>query len=162
MSNTYLDSYESRNSGDDMADKGMLNYLESQGLKEYKDYLRIGTDPKVNKLDLFWYATEILLLPDYILVKHGKIFFVEVKGTLKLKASDYYKIQEMNWKGSQYREVEVGLMYFSSVDAKPLWYSADKLFDIWKNPDIKVEYYPELDFKGNKKPYKELPNLKYL
>lgn len=159
MSNTYKDSYEARNSGDDMADKAMLNYLENQGLVEYKDYLRIGTDPKVNKLDLFWYATEILLLPDYILVKHGYIFFVEVKGTRKLKAEDYAKIQEMNYKGSKYSEVKVGLMYFSSVNAKPVWYSADKLFEIWKNPKIKLEYYPELDFKGNKKPYKTLPLL---
>ena len=74
MSNTYKDSYEARNSGDDMADKAMLKYLKNQGLVEYKDYLRIGTDPKVNKLDLFWYATEILLLPDYILLSMGIYF----------------------------------------------------------------------------------------
>ena len=87
MSSKYTDSYASRNSGDDMADKAMLKYLKDTGSVEYKDYLRIGTDPKVNKLDLFWYATEILLLPDYIVVRDELIYFVEVKGTNKVKAS---------------------------------------------------------------------------
>ena len=66
MSSKYTDSYKSRNSGDDMADLAMQKYLADTGSVEFKDYLRIGTDPKVNKLNLFWYATEILLLPDYI------------------------------------------------------------------------------------------------
>ena len=52
MSNTYKDSYESRNSGEDMADIAMQNYLRDTGAVEYQDYLRIGTDPKVNKLNL--------------------------------------------------------------------------------------------------------------
>jgi len=157
MSNTYLDSYESRNSGDDMADIGMQNYLKKIELVEYKDYLRIGTDPKVNKLDLFWYATEILLLPDYIVVRDELIYFVEVKGTNKVKASDYYKIQEMNWKGSKYKQVRIGIMYFANMNTEPKWFSAEKLFDMWKDPRFETKYYPELDFKGNKKPYKELP-----
>lgn len=157
MSNTHKDSYESRNSGEDMADIAMQNYLKKIELVEYKDYLRIGTDPKINKLDLFWYATEILLLPDYIVVQKGHIFFVEVKGTKRLKATDYYKIQEMDWKGSKYKEVKVGLMYFSNKNAEPKWYPANVLVDIWKDPDIPMKYYPELDFKGNKKAYKEIP-----
>jgi len=157
MSNTHKDSYESRNSGEDMADIAMQNYLKKIELLEYKDYLRIGTDPKINKLDLFWYATEILLLPDYIVVQKGHIFFVEVKGTKRLKATDYYKIQEMDWKGSKYKEVKVGLMYFSNKNAEPKWYPANVLVDIWKDPDITMKYYPELDFKGNKKAYKEIP-----
>ena len=89
MSSKYTDSYASRNSGDDMADKAMLKYLKDTGSVEYKDYLRIGTDPKVNKLDLFWYATEILLLPDYIVVRDEIIYFAEVKGTNKVKSADY-------------------------------------------------------------------------
>ena len=28
---------------------------------------------------------------------------------------------------------------------------------MWKDPRFETKYYPELDFKGNKKPYKELP-----
>ena len=79
MSNTYKDSYKSRNSGDDMADKAMLQYLKDAGLVEYKDYLRIGTDPKVNKLNYFWYATEILLLPDYIVVRDEMLLFCRGK-----------------------------------------------------------------------------------
>jgi len=157
VSNTYKDSYESRNSGEDMADIAMQNYLKKIELVEYKDYLRIGTDPKINKLDLFWYATEILLLPDYIVVQKGHIFFIEVKGTKKLKASDYYKLQEMNYKGCKYKEVKVGVMYFSNKNAEPKWYPASVLADIWKDPEVTMKYYPELDFKGNKKAYKELP-----
>ena len=45
------------------------------------------------------------------------IYFAEVKGTNKLKAADYYKIQEMNWKGSKYKQVRIGIMYFSSMNA---------------------------------------------
>jgi len=157
VSSKYTDSYASRNSGDDMADKAMLKYLKDTGSVEYKDYLRIGTDPKVNKLDLFWYATEILLLPDYIVVRDEMIYFAEVKGTNKVKASDYYKIQEMNWKGSKYKQVRIGIMYFANMNAEPKWFSAEKLFDMWKDPRFETKYYPELDFKGNKKPYKELP-----
>lgn len=157
MSSKYTDSYASRNSGDDMADKAMQKYLADTGSVEFKDYLRIGTDPKVNKLDLFWYATEILLLPDYIVVRDEMIYLAEVKGTNKLKASDYYKIQEMNWKGSKYKQVRIGVMYFANMNAEPKWFSAEKLFDMWKDPRFETKYYPELDFKGNKKPYKELP-----
>ena len=157
MGSKYTDSYESRNSGDDMADLAMQKYLADTGSVEFKDYLRIGTDPKVNKLDLFWYATEILLLPDYIVVRDELIYFVEVKGTNKVKASDYYKIQEMNWKGSKYKQVRIGIMYFANINTEPKWFSAEKLFDMWKDPRFETKYYPELDFKGNKKPYKELP-----
>ncbi len=157
MSSKYTDSYASRNSGDDMADLAMQKYLADTGSVEFKDYLRIGTDPKVNKLDMFWYATEILLLPDYIVVTDKMIYFAEVKGTNKLKAADYYKIQEMNWKGSKYKQVRIGVMYFANMNAEPKWYGAEKLFDMWKDPRFETKYYPELDFKGNKKPYKELP-----
>jgi len=157
MSNTYKDSYESRNSGEDMADIAMLNHLKKNNLVEYQDYLRIGTDPKVNKLDLFWYATEILLVPDYIVVKDGLIYFVEVKGTNKLKQSDYVKIQEMNWKASRYPQVKIGLMYFKNKNAEPKYYPASVLVTMWHDPSNEAKYYPELDFKGNKKMYKELP-----
>ena len=157
MSNTYKDSYESRNNGPDKADLLMQSYLQSKGYEEYKDYLRIGTDPKVNRLDLFWYATDILLIPDYIVVEHGYIWFVEVKGTLRLKASDFHKIMEMHWKGCKYKEVKVGLLYFRNKDAAPKYYSAEYLAEIWKDPRFETHYYPELDFKGNKKAYKILP-----
>ena len=157
MGSKYTDSYESRNSGEDMADLAMQRHLKNNDCKEYVDYLRIGTDPKENKLDLFWYATKILLVPDYILVRKGFIFFIEVKGTNKLKAEDYYKIQEMAFKGSKYKEVKVGIMYFAHKDAEPVWIDHNKLYDYWIDPRIPMKYYPELDFQGNKKAYKEIP-----
>ena len=63
----------------------------------------------------------------------------------------------MNWKGSKYKQVRIGVMYFANMNAEPKWFSAEKLFDMWKDPRFETKYYPELDFKGNKKPYKELP-----
>lgn len=72
---TFEDSYSKRNSGEDMADIAMQKYLKDNDCIEYKDYLRIGTDPKENTLDLFWYATKVLLIPDYILVRKGYIFY---------------------------------------------------------------------------------------
>jgi len=154
---TYKDSYSKRNSGDDMADLAMQSYLRKNDCKEFYDYLRIGTDPKENFLDLFWFATKILLLPDYILVRKGYIFFIEVKGTNKLKEDDYFKIQEMAFKGSRFKEVKVGIMYFKSLDAEPVWIDHNKLKEYWLDHTIPIKYYPENDFMGNKKPYKELP-----
>ena len=119
MGSTYKDSYEERNSGEDMADLAMQQHLKNNNCIEYVDYLRIGTDPKENKLDMFWYATKILLVPDYILVRKGFIFFIEVKGTI--------------------------------------WIDHNKLYDYWIDPRIPMKYYPELDFQGNKKAYKEIP-----
>ena len=153
----YTDSYDMRTSGEDMADISMQRYLEAGGHEEYRDWLKVGTDPKNNKLDLFWFATKILLLPDYIMVKNGFIYFIEVKGTNRLKEDDYYKIQEMAYKGSRYKEVKVGLMYFANRYADTKWFNHLDLRDIWMNDDIPMQYYPELDFKGNKKPYKQIP-----
>jgi len=157
MGSTYKDSYEDRNSGEDMADLAMQQYLKDNDCVEYQDYLRIGTDPKENKLDLFWYATKVLLIPDYILVRKGYIFFIEVKGTNKLKEEDYFKIQEMAFKGTRFKEVKVGIMYFKSPNAEPVWIDHLKLRDYWIDPRIPIKHYPELDFQGNKKAYKELP-----
>jgi len=154
---TYEDSYSKRNSGEDMADIAMQNHLKENDCKEFHDYLRIGTDPKENFLDLFWFATKILLLPDYILVRKGYIFFIEVKGTNKLKEEDYFKIQEMAFKGSRFKEVKVGIMYFKSLDAEPVWIDHTKLKEYWLDHTIPIKYYPEKDFMGNLKPYKELP-----
>ena len=154
---TYKDSYSKRNSGDDMADLAMQSYLRKNDCKEFHDYLRIGTDPKENFLDLFWFATKILLLPDYILVRKGYIFFIEVKGTNKLKEDDYFKIQEMAFKGSRFKEVKVGIMYFKSLDAEPVWIDHNKFKEYWLDHTIPIKHYPENDFMGNKKPYKELP-----
>ena len=155
--NKYTDSYAERNSGPDMADELMLKHLDSNGFKENIDYLRTGTDPKTNKLDLFWFATKILLLPDYILVTKGFIFFIEVKGTKRLKESDYFKIQEMAYKGQRYKQVKVGIMYFTNPKSEPVWLDHKKLKDMWFDDTIPIQYYPEKDFEGNLKAYKILP-----
>ena len=42
----YTDSYDMRNSGEDMADISMQRYLEAGGHEEYRDWLKVGTDPK--------------------------------------------------------------------------------------------------------------------
>ena len=48
-------------------------------------------------------------------------------------------------------------MYFKSPDAEPVWVDHLKLRDYWLDHTIPIKYYPENDFMGNKKPYKELP-----
>ena len=70
----YTDSYDDRQSVPDMADEAMQKYLKDANLVEFKDWLKIGTDPKENKLDLFWYVTKVLLIPDYV-VKVGLFYF---------------------------------------------------------------------------------------
>ena len=55
----------------------------------------------------------------------------------------------MNWKGSKYDQVRIGIMYFKNTNANPKWYSAERLFDMWKDPRFETKYYPELDFKGD-------------
>ena len=97
----YTDSYDDRQSVPDMADEAMQQYLKDAGLVEFKDWLKIGTDPKENKLDLFWYVTNVLLIPDYAVVKDNFIYLVEVKGTNKIKYSDFKKLQEMHYRASQ-------------------------------------------------------------
>ena len=63
----------------------------------------------------------------------------------------------MAFKGSKYKEVKVGIMYFAHKDAEPVWIDHNKLYDYWIDPRIPMKYYPELDFQGNKKAYKEIP-----
>ena len=59
----------------------MFQYLIDAHLVEFKDWLKIGTDPSVKtNLDLFWYVTKVLLIPDYAVVKEWQfIYLVEVK-----------------------------------------------------------------------------------
>jgi hypothetical protein len=153
----YTDSYDDRQSVPDMADEAMQQYLIDAGLVEYKDWLKIGTDPKENKLDLFWFVTKVLLIPDYAVVKEGFIYLVEVKGTLKLKQSDYHKLMEMNWRARNYKQVKVGLFYFSHPKADPKWFSADKIAELWLDPRTEEGHYPEKDVDGKPKLYKVLP-----
>ena len=45
----YTDSYDDRQSVPDMGDEAMQQYLKDAGLVEFKDWLKIRTDPKENK-----------------------------------------------------------------------------------------------------------------
>ena len=155
----YTDSYDDRQSVPDMADEAMQSYLKAANLVEFKDWLKIGTDPKENKLDLFWYVTKVLLIPDYAVVKNGFIYLVEVKGTLKLKESDYHKIMEMQYRARRYDKVKVGLFYFKHPNAEPKWFSAEKISELWIDPRTEEGHYPEKDVDGKPKLYKVLPSV---
>ena len=85
----YTNTYAERQDVPDVADIKMQKYLKHKGLKEYKDWLKIGTDPKENKLNYFWLVTAVINIPDYCVVVNKKVYLVEVKGTKRIKESDY-------------------------------------------------------------------------
>ena len=106
-----------------------------------------------------WYVTKVLLIPDYAVVKNGFIYLVEVKGTLKLKESDYQKLMEMHYKARRYDKVKVGLFYFKNPHAEPKWFHAEKIHDLWIDPRTEEGYYPEKDVDGQAKLYRVLPSV---
>ena len=139
-----------------MADECMQKYLISMGLEENKTWMKIGTDPKTNDMDMMWLALQILLIPDYIFVHKDKLWLSEVKGTLRLKESDYLHLQEMYERAAPYKNVNVGLTYFAHPNANPKWFSFEKIQKLWEDESTEIGYYPELDLNGNKKLYKVL------
>tara|TARA_R100000781_G_scaffold81076_1_gene49996 strand:+ start:969 stop:1439 length:471 start_codon:yes stop_codon:yes gene_type:complete len=153
----HTDSFKDRNKGSDMAEDTMQQYLEDRGLVEFHDWLKIGTDPKESKLPLFWFITNVLLIPDYAVVSKGYIYLIEVKGTLKLKESDYMKIQEIAKRAKKYSKVKVGIYYFAHPNAVPVYYSARKLKELWVSGDLEEGFYEEKDFEGKPKMYRILP-----
>tara|TARA_R100001463_G_scaffold54286_1_gene105328 strand:- start:850 stop:1404 length:555 start_codon:yes stop_codon:yes gene_type:complete len=158
LTNKHTDSYDDRNKKNkyDMADECMQKYLKSEGLIENKDWMKIGTDPKTNDMKLMWLAIQILLIPDYIFVMKDKLYLAEVKGTLRFKESDYLHLKEMYERSEPYDNVRVGITYFAHPDAKPFWLSFARINAQWNDERIPIQYYPELDFEGNKKAYKML------
>ena len=58
----------------------------------------------------------------------------------------------------KYDNVRVGVTYFAHPDADPVWLSYTKIKTQWNYDKIPMQYYPELDFEGNKKAYKVLLN----
>lgn len=158
MTNKYTNSYEERNKLNtyDMADDSMQKYLNSIGLVKNETWMKIGTDPKTNNMQKMWLALQILLIPDYIFVHKDKLWLSEVKGTLKLKESDYLHLQEMYERAKPYKEVRVGLTYFKHPNAKPVWFDYKTIEEIWNDESTETGYYPELDLNGNKKLYKVL------
>lgn len=139
-----------------MADDSMQKYLNSIGLVKNETWMKIGTDPKTNNMKKMWLALQILLIPDYIFVHKDKLWLSEVKGTLKLKESDYLHLQEMYERAKPYKEVRVGLTYFKHPNAKPVWFDYKTIEEIWNDESTETGYYPELDMNGNKKLYKVL------
>jgi hypothetical protein len=139
-----------------MADDTMQKYLNSIGLVKNETWMKIGTDPKTNNMQKMWLALQILLIPDYIFVHKDKLWLSEVKGTLKLKESDYLHLQEMYERAKPYKEVRVGLTYFKHPNAKPVWFDYKTIEEIWNDESTETGYYPELDLNGNKKLYKVL------
>jgi len=139
-----------------MADDSMQKYLNSIGLVKNETWMKIGTDPKTNNMQKMWLALQILLIPDYIFVHKDKLWLSEVKGTLKLKESDYLHLQEMYERAKPYKEVRVGLTYFKHPNAKPVSFDYKTIEEIWNDESTETGYYPELDLNGNKKLYKVL------
>jgi hypothetical protein len=139
-----------------MADDTMQKYLNSIGLVKNETWMKIGTDPKTNNMKKMWLALQILLIPDYIFVHKNLLWLSEVKGTLKLKESDYLHLQEMYERAKPYKEVRVGLTYFKHPNAKPVWFDYKTIEEIWNDESTETGYYPELDLNGNKKLYKVL------
>lgn len=157
----YTNTYQERQSVEDMADMAMQNYLKESGFVENKDWLKIGTDPKNNTLDMFYYITDILLIPDYVVVSKGLIHLMEVKGTLKLKESDYLKMKKM-YEITQEKKrdkVRVWLAYFAHPEADPVMWTFKSIEMWWESGKLEEHYYPELDVDGNKKMYKVLPEV---
>lgn len=154
----HTNTYQERNKINtyDMADDCMQKHLVSMGLVENKTWMKIGTDPKTNDMDMMWIALQILLIPDYIFVHKDKLWLSEVKGTLKLKESDYLHLQEMYERAAPYDNVNVGLTYFAHPNANPVWFTFEKIQMLWEDESTEVGYYPELDLNGNKKLYKVL------
>ena len=151
----HTNTYQERNKINtyDMADDCMQKHLVSMGLVENKTWMKIGTDPKTNDMDMMWIALQILLIPDYIFVHKDKLWLSEVKGTLKLKESDYLHLQEMYERAAPYDNVNVGLTYFAHPNANPVWFTFEKIQMLWEDESTEVGYYPELDLNGNKKLY---------
>ena len=154
-------TFEERNKKNkyDMADVCMQKFLNNEGLVENKDWMKLGTEPKETPdMKMMWLALQILLIPDYIFVMKNKLYLAEVKGTLKFKESDYIHLTEMYERAAPFSNVKVGITYFAHPDADPVWLSYEKIHKQWNDQTVPVKYYPELDFQGNKKPYKVLLN----
>ena len=156
----YTNTYEERQSVHDMADLGMQNHLEKSQLSENVHWAKVGPDAKTNNVPLFWFVSQIILCPDYVVAINDKLYLIEVKGTKKLKLTDYEKLREMYTKAidlqNQIVKIEIALMYFSHPNAKPIWINFEKLQEMWNSID-KFEEYPEKDFAGKPKLYKVLP-----
>ena len=131
-------------------------HLTDLGLVKQKDWLKAASSPWEHCINLFWYYTDIITIPDYIFNRRDKLFLTEVKGTKKIKFSDMDKLQEMYDRAKDYPEVKVGLTYVNRKTKEVKWYSFEEVLQMWDSIE-EYETYHEKDFKGQEKKFKTLP-----
>ena len=107
-----------------MADDSMQKYLNSIGLVKNETWMKIGTDPKTNNMKKMWLALQILLIPDYIFVHKDKLWLSEVKGTLKLKESDYLHV---SCYPSKYKEIPPNSVIYD-MESHDSWLDSNECF----------------------------------
>ena len=160
VNDKYTNSYEERQTVDDMADMAMLRHLRTSNLSENVQWAKVGPDAKENYVPVFWLVSQIIVCPDYVVAINDNLYLIEVKGTNKLKLNDYKKLEEMYTKSLDFKnqkiKIQIAVMYFPHPEANAVWIPFNKLKEMWDSID-KYEEYPEKDFQGKPKLYKVLP-----
>jgi len=131
-------------------------YLGQLGLVKQKDWLKTATSPWEHEIPLFWFYTDIILVPDYLVFIENELRLCEVKGTRNIKFEDYLKMYQMHKKAKNFDGVEVGMYYYNSYFRGFKWIPFLELQKMWKQMKH-VGTYPEKDFRGKPKLYKRLP-----
>jgi hypothetical protein len=131
-------------------------YLEQLGLVKNQTWMKTGTSPWEHTMPLFWFYTFIVINPDYLVYIQNELRLCEVKGTTKLKLDDYQKLYQMYQKAKEFKQVDVGIYYYNSHYKAFKWIPFVEIQRMWKD----MEHwgtYPEKDFQGNPKLFKQLP-----
>lgn len=131
-------------------------YLEQLGLVKNKTWMKTGTSPWEHTMPLFWLYTFIVVVPDYLVYIEKTLRLCEVKGTTKLKLDDYQKMYQMHQKARLFKQVEVGLYYYNSFYKAFKWIPFTEIQTMWAE-QTNWGTYPEKDFQGNDKLFKQLP-----
>lgn len=178
---THEDSFEERNMGEnsvDQADFRMQQHLRANGyvqnatekqIKEHNlagSYSKIGVDPKDGFVPNFWLVSEVIVLPDYIVYPQQSdwTYLCEVKGTNKLKQEDFAKLLEMQERSEVVNDkspnikLEVGLYYFPNPSTNKIgkYIPYSTIEEQWNEIDD-YKQFPEKDWTGRVKYYKEMP-----
>ena len=177
----YEDSFEERNLGEnaiDQADFRMQQHLKANGyvknatekqIKEHNlagSYSKIGVDPKDGFVPTFWLVSKVLILQDYIVHPRDSYttYLCEVKGTNKFKQEDFAKLLEMQERcevandKSKGHQLEVGVYYFPNPSTNKIgkYIPYATIEKQWNDIDDYKEF-PEKDWTGKTKYYKEMP-----
>ena len=161
--NTSENSFEERNFKNkvDAADEKFKKQLDSTGVK----YKKIGPDPKDDFIEDFWLISIMLVIPDYIVWgRDGNIQWVEVKGTNKIKNSDYIKLEKMHKQSEMVnpyskKKIQVGIAYIKNptYNDKVKWIPFEEFHTIWNDPKYEWKIYKEeYELDGSPKYYKQL------